>query len=233
MKESLSSAVPAEETSTRPFDKLSGRRVRAVLGCLTESTFFYREDDRDLFDYLRKNRAEFERFLHQYLDWDLHVDRKCARLFKRSTCNPALTPKQRGLFDLTRREECIVFMLLLEFHEQQLAAQNIHYEHDEDLRFLLSDFVRHTIARFGAELGERCPSDREILGHVRSVFRTLEVHRFLRLVERGSTGDEEPLPPGQTEQELWDVLPGLHCYDPSALTRSIFQRAYGLEEDPT
>ncbi len=220
-----------EDSSPRVyFGHLSRRRVRGVLNCLTESTFFYREDDPDLFDYLRRHRAEFERFFGDHFGWDLHVDRKAARLYKRETVNKALTPKQRNLFDLTRRDECIHFMLLLEFYEMQLAAQNVHFEHDEDLNFVLADFVEHAVARYRKELGEAVPADREILGHIQSLFRELEKHRFIRLVERAEVGAEEAVIGGQTEHLLYAFLPGIRCYDPSRLGRSVFETSYGLKD---
>ncbi len=221
----------AEVDERAGIEKLSQKSVRAVLNCLTESTFFYRADDRDTFDYLRRHRAEFERFFHHYFDWDLHVDRKAARLFRRGgPFNAGLTPRQRDLFDLTRRDECLVFMLLLEFHEREMAAQNQSYEQDEDVRFLISDFFAHVLARYREELGERAPADRELWGHVRTVFRELERHRFVRLLERGAPADSDLLPEGQSEQELWTFLPGIHCYDPGRLNREIFRQAYGVGE---
>ena len=210
------------------FGHLSRRRVRGVLNCLTESAFFYRDDDPDLFDYLRRHRAEFERFLGDHFDWDLHVDRKVARLYKREQFNKALTPKQRNIFDLTRRDECIHFMLLLEFYEMQLAAQNVHFEHDEDLNFVLADFVDHAVARYRKELGDGAPTDREILVHIQSLFRELEKHRFIRLLERADVDAAESVIAGQTEHLLYAFLPGIRCYDPSRLSRTVFETSYGL-----
>ncbi len=208
-----------------PLEKLSRSQSRRVLSCLTEATFFYRQDDPDLFDYLRRHRADFARFFEEHFGWALYVDKKCARLFRRAQENPALTPKQRDLFDLTRREECILFMLLLEFHELELAAQNVHPEHDDDLRFVLADFVAHAVKRYRELLGERAPSDRELLEHARRLFGELERHRFLRLCERG---DGETAP----EQLLYEVLPGLRCYDPTALSPELVRRAHGVAEQP-
>jgi len=210
-------------SSRVPFQRLSQSRVCAVLNCLTEATFFYRADDPDLFDYLRRHRGEFERFFEQFFAWDLYVDRKVARLFKRGRFNAALTPKQRNLFDLTRRDECIVFMLLLEFHEQELARQNIHYEHDENLNFLLSDFVEHVVRRYQQELEDLRPTDREIFANIQSLFRQLEKHRFICLLEKGTAASDEMLPAGQSEQVLYSFLPGIHCYDPGRLSQSVFR----------
>ena len=221
--------MPTGAAPQAAFEHLSRRRVQSVLNCLTEATFFYREDDRDLFDYLRRHRAEFERFLGDWFGWELHVDRKCARLFKRHQSNSALTPKQRYLFDLTKRDECILFMLLLEFHEMQLAAQNVHYEHDEDLNFVLADFVTHAVSAYRKRLGDSAPSDRELFLAIQSLFRELERHRFLRLQERGP---EDGAAGDPARHLLYTVLPGLHCYDPSRLNEAVFRRSFGLGEDP-
>ena len=219
-------SLPESSQSRGPFGHLSRRRVRGVLNCLTESTFFYREDDPDIFDYLRRHRTEFERFFDDYFGWDLHVDRKAARLFKRERYNKALTPKQRSLFDLTRRDECILFMLLLEFYEMQLAVQNVHFEHDEDLNFVLADFVEHAVTRYRRELGDAVPGDREILGYIQGLFRELEKHRFIHLLERDDIAGDEDVIGGQTEHLLYAFLPGIRCYDPSRLTSVIFETSY-------
>ena len=219
-------SAPDSPPSRMPFEHLSRRRVRGVLNCLTESTFFYRDDDPDLFAYLRRHRAEFERFFDDHFGWDLHVDRKAARLFKRDQFNKALTPKQRNLFDLTRRDECIHFMLLLEFYETQLAAQNVHFEHDEDLNFVLADFVEHAVGRYRKELGDAAPGDREILGHIQSLFRELEKHRFIHLLETADVDRDERLIGGQIEHLLYAFLPGIRCYDPGRLSSAVFEMSF-------
>ncbi|MDF1565857.1 MAG: DUF2398 family protein [Deltaproteobacteria bacterium] len=222
MNDIQTDTTPTGEST--PLDRLSRVRSRRILNCLTESTFFYRQDDRDLFDYLRRNRAAFQHFFEEHFGWDLFVDRKVARLFRAGApTNPALTPRHRSLFDLTRRDQAVGFMLLLEFHELSLAAQNVHPEHDEDLRFLLSDFLTHAVARYRKVLGEAAPTDREILAATATLFRELERHRFLELIERG---DDE----GGELQELWAFLPGIRCYEPSRLAEPIIRRAHGLPE---
>lgn len=203
-----------------PLARLSLRRSQAILNHLTESTFFYREDEPDLFDYLRRHQGDFRTFFESFFGWGLHVDRKCARLFKREWHNAALRPKQRDVFALTRRDECLLFILLLEFHELQMQAQNVLYEQDENLCFVLADFLRHAFGRYRDELGDACPPEREILDSVRTLFAELERHRFLRERERAEEGED---------QVLYEALPGLSCYDPSVLASPIFARAYGLE----
>jgi len=221
-----SPSIEAHDRRHAMFEHLSRERVRAILNCLTESTFFYREDEPDLFQYLRRNRNEFARFFDQWFGWDLHVDRKGARLFKRNTHNSALTRKQRDLFDLTRREECILFMLLLEFHELQLGALNVHPEHDEDLCFEFADFIEHAFQRFKVELGDRCPSDRDLVASAQSLFRELERHRFIRCIERADVERGITLRGGQTERALYAFLPGIHYYDPNCLSSRVFDQAY-------
>jgi hypothetical protein len=215
---------------TPHFEKQNRRKVRAILNLLTESTFFYRADEPELFDYLRRAQAEFQRFFEEMFGWTLYADRKQARLFKGDPHNAALPAAARDLFQLTRRDECLLFVLLLEFHEAELSRQNLHYERDEDVRFLLEDFVRFAIGRARELLGERAPPDARLFDSIASLFERLVRHRFVALVQREAAGQGETLPAGLTEHLLYQALPGLHCYDPSALNRSVFEAAYGIEQ---
>lgn len=220
------------ETREPGLDRLRLERVRAVLNVLTEATFFYREDNPDLFFFLRKNRAAFEELLERYFGWRLHVDRHCARLLKERQYNDALRPSQRALFDLRRRDACLLFALLLEFYEEEGQRQGLTPDDDRNLRFLLADFIAVAVRRFREELGEASPADVKIFEAARPLFEQLERHRFVRLVDRklAEAGDE--LPAGMEEHLLYEFLPGIRCYDPSQAARSIVIRAYrGMVEE--
>jgi hypothetical protein len=41
-------------------------RVRAVLNILVEAPYFYRQDQEDVFFFLRRHRTEFEAFYRDY-----------------------------------------------------------------------------------------------------------------------------------------------------------------------
>jgi len=208
------------------LDRRGRDRVRALLNVLTESTFFYREDDPDLFFFLKRNQASAREFVEEYFGWRLYVDRQCARLIKERQYNDALRPSQRMLFDLRRRDECLLFALLLEFHEEEGQRQGVTPDDDRHLRFLLADFVAFAIRRFGEELGEATPAEARIFEATRPLFDQLERHRFVRLVDKKEAEAGEQLPAGMAEHLLFEFLPGIRCYDPSAAARSVVLRAY-------
>jgi hypothetical protein len=237
----------SEDLRTLAVDRRGLDRVRAVLNVLTESTFFYREDDPDLFFFLRRNQAGFRKFFEHYLGWRLYVDRQCARLLKEQHYNAALRPSQRALFDLRRRDECLLFALLLEFHEEEGQRQGVTPDEDRHLRFLLADFVAFAIRRFREELNESTPPEVRIFEATRPLFEQLERHRFVRLVDRREVEAGDELPAGMAEHLLYEFLPGIRCYDASLAARSVVLRAYrgtseetddtaeavGTDDDPT
>ncbi|MBI4704018.1 MAG: DUF2398 family protein [Deltaproteobacteria bacterium] len=216
----------ATELRALALDRRGRERVRAVLNVLTESTFFYKEDDPDLFFFLRRNQAAFREIFESYFGWRLHVDRQCARLLKAHQYNEALRPSQRALFDLRRRDECLLFALLLEFHEEEGQRQGVTPDEDRHLRFLLADFVTFAFRRFREELGEATPPDGRIFEATRPLFEQLERHRFVRLVDKKQAEAGDELPAGMAEHLLYEFLPGIRCYDPSLAARGIVLRAY-------
>lgn len=216
----------AADLRTLSLDRRGRERVRATLNVLTESTFFYRQDDPDLFFFLRRHQAAFRELLDRYFGWRLHVDRQCARVLKERQYNEQLRPSQRALFDLRRRDECLLFALLLEFHEEEGQRQGVNPDDDRHLRFLLADFVAFAIRRCREELGPAMPAEAKILEAARPLFDQLERHRFVRLVERKEAEEGDQLPEGLAEHLLYEFLPGIRCYDPSLAARGPVLRAY-------
>jgi len=208
------------------LDRRGRERVCAVLNVLTESTFFYREDDADLFFFLRRNQAAFRELLERYFGWRLYVDRQCARLIKERHYNEAVRPSQRALFDLRRRDECLLFALLLEFHEEEGQRQGVTPDDDRRLRFLLADFVSFAIRRCREELGDASPPEARLFEAVRPLFEQLDRHRFVRLVDKKQAEAGDDLPAGMAEHLLYEFLPGIRCYDPSLAARSVVWTAY-------
>lgn len=215
--------------SVRPFEKQNAERVREVCNVLLESPFFYRSDEPDLFAYLRRHQAEFKDFFETYFGFGLFVDRKCARLLKERTVNPKLPPRARDVFDLSRRDECAVFLMMLEFTEEEMQRQNISYESDSNLCFLLATFVAHIFRRFRELLGDGAPDEERLFHVIGQVMRKLERHRLVRVKETGAAAEWEQLPAGLERHVLYEALPGLHAYSPSGLWDAI-RRAYGQDE---
>ena len=208
------------------LDRRSRERVRAVLNVLTESTFFYRDDDADLFFFLRRHQAAFRELFQDYFGWRLHVDRQCARLIKERHYNEAVRPSQRALFDLRRRDECLLFALLLEFHEEEGQRQGVTPDDDRRLRFLLADFVSFAIRRCREELGDATPPEARLFEAARPLFEQLDRHRFVRLVDKKQAEAGDELPAGMAEHLLYEFLPGIRCYDPSLAARGLVMKSY-------
>lgn len=209
-----------------------GERVRAVLNILIESAYFYQTDDRngELFPFLLRYRREFTEFFKEFYDWDLTFDQlpkaKCARVFKRRWYNQALTESQRQWFRFTRRDECLAFMLLLEFFEQQLDEQNMSVEDPENLRFYFGDLLVYTHRR----LGELYPvqADSYSMEAVRKILRdvvpALEQYRLLVKV-KAEAGEQVG-----ADQAIYEALPAIYHYNGSRLSYPIFRELAGDEE---
>jgi hypothetical protein len=206
--------------------------VRAVLNILVESPYFYRTDDRDeeLFPFLLRYRREFTEFFKEYYDWELVFDQlpraKCARVFKRHWYNTAISEGKRQWFRFTRRDECLAFMLLLEFFEQQLESQNMSVDDAENLRFYFGDLLAYThrrLAELYPEMTERYSMDavRKILREV-----TPELERF-RLLVRVKPEAEEII--GE-EQTIYEALPAIYHYNATRLSYPVFRELAEEEE---
>jgi hypothetical protein len=89
--------------------------VQAVLNVLLESPYFYKTDNEDLYLFMRRYEKEFASFFDSHFGWQLTVDSKCARVYKPKWYNERITPANRDMFNFSRRDDCIAFMLVLEF----------------------------------------------------------------------------------------------------------------------
>ncbi|GEM_PF-426028 len=217
------------EGTDKTLSRLNEHHVRAILNILVESTFFYRTDDVDLFAYLRSNLDDFNQFFNHFYGWELYVDRSVARVIKPREFNNALKPSQRDLFDLTRRDECVVFLLLIEFYEKLLRDLSISYDDEGSVRFLLADFIQYSINRFIEELGEGHENDKTVLEAARRVFPKLIKYRFIEQIEKEDAAKDETLPGGMREHVMYEFLPGIHCYRPDILT---LKEVIGLYKEP-
>jgi len=197
----------------------SGEEVRAILNILVESPYFYRTDNEDLFFFLRRHRSEFAQFYTALYDWTLMMDDKCARVYKSRWYNESVTEANRDVFDFRRRDECIAFMILLEFFEHRLEENSMTVEDKENLRFRLGDLLQYTHRRF-AELfpddaGEKYTEDYVRGAVLRQVMPKLERYRLVRRIR--PPGDVR-LQPGEM---ILEALPALYHYNANRLSRSV------------
>ncbi len=201
-------------------------RVQAVLNILLESPYFYFSDNHDLFLFLRRHRQEFAEFFKHFYSWTLLIDSKCARVYKAEWYNRAITPKNRALFQFTKRDECLAFMILLEFFEQQLEENGMTVEDKENLRFHFGDLLDYSHKRFQEVFPEQEKqyAQEYIRAKIwKSVMPELEKHRFLTKIK-------PPEGLQASEQELiYEAMPALYHYNGAALSRMIPELAENAE----
>lgn len=218
-----------ERRSTAFFEHVSKHRVQAILNVLIEAPFFYKEDQPELFAFLRRHLAEFQRFYEELYGWRLVVDLACARLYKPRWYNGALKPSQHDVFDLTRRDDCIAFLLVLEFYEHLLEERNVGVDDPEALRFEFGELFAFARTRLGEVLGEQAPDDDGVRRLLRGLTPTLLRYRFLSEVPP-SREERSGLEP---DRYLYECLPALHHYDVRLLSRSALREAFAREAPVT
>lgn len=201
---------------TNSFTNLVGRqpdRVRAVLNLLVESPYFYREDDEELFFFLRRYRGTFEEFYESCYGWRLLVDDKCARVFKERWYNRNITEANRDMFGFRRRDECIAFMMLLEFFEHQVEEHAMTTDERDNLRFRFGDLLQHCQQRFADLFPEDVRyTEEHVRGKIlRAIMPVLERYRLLRKLP----------PPVDLEVDasdtIFEALPALYHYNAKRL----------------
>ncbi len=195
-------------------------RVQTALNVLTEAPYFYRDDQEETFFFIRRHKQELERFFEQYFGWSLVVDDKCARVHKQKWHNPAIPESQRDVFGFRRRDECLAFMMLLEFFEHQMDQNSMTVEDRDNLRFRLGDLLAFLTRRF-AELypeaaEERYTEERVRKDILRAIMPVLERYRFLRKVP-------PPKDMGQVAEAeiIYEALPALYHYNSRRLFQSV------------
>ncbi len=207
--------------------KRSNDKVQAVLNVVLESSYFYAVDDHDLFLFLRRHRREFSEFFKLFYGWSLIIDSKCARVYKADWYNRAITPANRSLFQFTKRDECLAFMMLLEFFEQQLEENGMTIEDKENLRFHFGDLLDYSHNRFQelfSEQGQRYSQEYLRSKIWKPVMPELEKHRFLTKIK-------PPEDMQASEQDLiYEAMPALYHYNSAALARMIPELTRSAEE---
>lgn len=198
--------------------KRNTERVQAVLNILLESPYFYVEDNQEHFLFLRRHRREFAEFFKEFYGWTLLMDAKCARVYKAEWYNRAISQGNRSLFQFSKRDDCLAFMILLEFFEQQLEENGITVEDKENLRFHFGDLLDHSHKRFQEIFPNSEPrySAENVRAKIwKAVMPELEKHRFLKKINPPEDVDA-------SEQELiYEAMPALYHYNGAALSQMI------------
>jgi hypothetical protein len=211
---------------SNPLEALLERhpaRVQAVLNILVETPYFYRDDNEETFIFLRRHRAEFTAFYQEFYGWRLIMDDKCARVFKSSWYNEKVSEPYRDVFGFRHRDDCIAFMILLEFFEHQLDENSLTVEDRENLRFRFGDLLGYTHRRFlelfPGDAGGRYSEDFVRSSILRRVLPILERYRLLTRV---------PPPPDLrvTEMDMiFEAMPALYHYNTGRLSQSVLAGA--------
>jgi hypothetical protein len=206
------------ETTLASLLKRNSERIQEVLNILVESPYFYATDHQEHFLFLRRHRREFTDFFKQFYGWTLLMDTKCARVYKAEWYNRAISPRHRSMFQFTKRDDCLAFMVLLEFFEQQLEENGITVEDKENLRFRFGDLLEYSQKRFQEifpEKGQHYSQENLRAKVWKSVIPELEKHRFLVKID-------PPQDVTASEQELiYEAMPALYHYNGAALSRMI------------
>jgi len=197
-------------------------RVQPVLNILLESPYFYPQDNDDAFRFLSRYKHEFARFFADHFGWELIIDSKCARVYKPRWHNEAITPANRELFNFSRRDECIAFMLLLEFFEHKLEVESITVDDHENLRFKFGELLEYTFQRFHELYPENKTNYTEEVVRakiVRPIMPQLEKYRLLAKI---MPPKDEPI--GE-EDTIYEALPALYHYNVTRLSRPVEELA--------
>ncbi|MDD5698594.1 MAG: DUF2398 family protein [Victivallaceae bacterium] len=213
------------------IDKLKEKypeQVKKVLNLLLETAYFYRSDNEDMFLFLRRYQQEFRDFFRTYFDWELIMDNKCARVYKSSWFNEAVKNTDRMQFRLGGRDECIAFMLLIEFYEKLLEDDSMTTEDNRNPRFRIGELLEFQQRRF-AELfpDEQAKYTDEYL--LKTVLKRLMPqllrYRFLA---------EVPRPQGMRlarEQFIYEAMPALYHYNTGRLAAPVGETVQFDEAD--
>ncbi len=146
------------------------------------------------------------------------MDSKCARVYKTEWYNTAISPAARTMFNFTKRDECLAFMMLLEFYEHQLEENGMTVEDKENLRFRFGDLLGHVHRRFSEYYPDKCEQYNEEFVRARvlkPIMPELERYRFLKKIK----------PPEdlitQDDAIIYEALPAIYHYNSSALSKLI------------
>lgn len=218
MNDYLSASTEKRASNFESIQSKYPGKVSALLNMLIEVPYFYREDNENLFMFLRTHHHGFESFFEKNFGWQLILDSKCARVFKDKWYNDKIPASRRNMFNFTKRDECIAFMLLLEFFEQKLEAESISIEDTDNLRFRFGDLLEHMYFRFQKlypEKAEDYTADNIRSKILMTVIPQLEKYRFLLKIKPPPDEDIS------SEETIYEALPALYHYDVINLSKPI------------
>ncbi len=192
-------------------------KVQAVLNVLLESPYFYKTDNEDLYLFMRRYEKEFASFFDSHFGWQLTVDSKCARVYKPKWYNERITPANRDMFNFSRRDDCIAFMLVLEFFEKKLEEEAIGIDDPDNLRFRFGDLLDFERMRFQETFPESVEryGDEDVRRILRQIMPQLERYRFLLKIK---PPDDEFI---TQEDVIYECLPALWHYNATAVSRPV------------
>ena len=213
----------------------TAQNVRSVLNILLESPYFYKTDDERLFLVLMRYKRAFEAFFDKFFGWSLVMDAKCARLYKPKWFNEKITLPNRDMFTFTKRDDCMAFLLVLEFFECECREQGVTADDRENLRFRFGDLLEYAAARFRALMSGRaaptesatepgravCPhtaesyTDERVRQILKGIMPQLEKYRFLRKVKPSA---DDSVSEAET---IFECLPAMWHYQAAQLAQSI------------
>ena len=187
--------------------------VRSALNILLESPYFYKEDDERAFLTVLRYRQAFAAFFEKFFGWTLVADAKCVRLYKPKWFNEAITAPNRDMFGFTRRDECVAFLLLLEFFERESREQGVTADDQENLKFRFGDWLEYSAARFRELFPDKrdAYSDEKVRLVLRGIMPALERYRFLRKVR--PSADESV----NESETIYEALPAMWHYQAAQL----------------
>lgn len=201
--------------------------VRAALNILMESPYFYKEDDERAFLTVLRYRQAFAAFFEKFFGWTLVTDAKCVRLYKPKWFNEAITVPNRDMFGFTRRDECVGFLLLLEFFERESREQGVTADDKENLRFRFGDWLEYSAARFRELFAAKrdAYSDEKVRLVLRGIMPSLERYRFLRKVRQSA---DESVNESET---IYEALPAMWHYQAAQLAVPVTEASAEKDEE--
>ena len=197
----------------------TAQNVRSVMNILLESPYFYKTDDERLFLVLMRYKRAFEAFFDKFFGWSLVMDSKCARLYKPKWFNEKITLPNRDMFTFTKRDDCMAFLLILEFFERECREQGVTADDRENLRFRFGDLLEYAAARFRALMSgkEDNYTDERVRQILKGIMPQLEKYRFLRKVKPSA---DDSVSEAET---IFECLPAMWHYQAAQLAQPVVE----------